>query len=65
MCMAGAGDRATLAKWILGLQQTNPILSQTPVVFRLTPGPRELQVDSDSESGEEEIPQSWHAKQEL
>nr|XP_005281403.1 evolutionarily conserved signaling intermediate in Toll pathway, mitochondrial [Chrysemys picta bellii] len=65
MCMAGAGDQATLAKWILGLQQTNPILSQTPVVFHLTPGPRELQAGSDSASGEEEIPQSWHAKQEL
>lgn len=65
MCMAGAGDQATLAKWILGLQQTNPILSQTPVVFHLTPGPREFQAASDSESGEEEIPQSWRMKQEL
>ncbi|XP_033029303.1 evolutionarily conserved signaling intermediate in Toll pathway, mitochondrial isoform X2 [Lacerta agilis] len=53
MCMAGAGDQATLAKWIVGLQKTNPVLRQTPVVFRLTPGPRELQsgtnLDDDSE----------------
>ncbi|XP_053227091.1 evolutionarily conserved signaling intermediate in Toll pathway, mitochondrial [Podarcis raffonei] len=53
MCMAGAGDQATLAKWIVGLQKTNPVLRQTPVVFRLTPGPRELQsgtnLDNDSE----------------
>lgn len=53
MCMAGAGDQATLAKWIVGLQKTNPVLRRTPVVFRLTPGPRELQsgtnLDDDSE----------------
>ncbi|XP_074835979.1 evolutionarily conserved signaling intermediate in Toll pathway, mitochondrial [Carettochelys insculpta] len=65
MCMAGAGDQATLTKWILGLQQTNPVLSQTPVVFHLTPGPRELQEASDLESGEEEIPQSCRAEREL
>ncbi|XP_067416557.1 evolutionarily conserved signaling intermediate in Toll pathway, mitochondrial [Emydura macquarii macquarii] len=65
MCMAGAGDQVTLAKWILGLQQTNPVLSQTPVVFHLTPGPQELQLAFDSESGEDEIPRSQHAKQEL
>nr|XP_006124812.2 evolutionarily conserved signaling intermediate in Toll pathway, mitochondrial [Pelodiscus sinensis] len=64
MCMAGAGDQATLAKWILGLQQNNPILSQTPVVFHLAPGPRELLAASDSEPGEEEIPQSRRAQQE-
>ncbi|KAJ7316975.1 hypothetical protein JRQ81_003137 [Phrynocephalus forsythii] len=52
MCMAGAGDQATLAKWIVGLQETNPILSQTPIVFRLTPGPQELQLNADSEDKE-------------
>ncbi|XP_069858296.1 evolutionarily conserved signaling intermediate in Toll pathway, mitochondrial [Dipodomys merriami] len=35
MCMAGAHDQATLAKWIQGLQETNPALAQIPVVFRL------------------------------
>nr|XP_056719668.1 evolutionarily conserved signaling intermediate in Toll pathway, mitochondrial [Euleptes europaea] len=54
MCMAGAGDQATLAKWIVGLQETNPVLSQTPVVFRLAPGPRELQAGPDLEENSEE-----------
>ncbi|KAL8164590.1 UNVERIFIED_CONTAM: hypothetical protein K2H54_054024 [Gekko kuhli] len=59
MCMAGAGDQATLAKWIVGLQETNPVLGQTPVVFRLTPGPRELQRSPAlEESGEEETVRS-------
>ncbi|XP_015263028.1 PREDICTED: evolutionarily conserved signaling intermediate in Toll pathway, mitochondrial [Gekko japonicus] len=59
MCMAGAGDQATLAKWIVGLQETNPVLAQTPVVFRLTPGPRELQGRPDlEENGEEETVRS-------
>ncbi|NXX41756.1 ECSIT protein, partial [Tricholaema leucomelas] len=35
LCMAGAGDRRTLGKWIAGLQRTNPVLGHTPVVFRL------------------------------
>ncbi|XP_021238645.1 evolutionarily conserved signaling intermediate in Toll pathway, mitochondrial isoform X2 [Numida meleagris] len=34
----GAGDQRTLAKWIAGLQQTNPVLGQTPVLFRLGDG---------------------------
>lgn len=38
LCMAGAGDQRTLAKWIAGLQQTNPVLGQTPVIFRLGDG---------------------------
>ncbi|XP_021238644.1 evolutionarily conserved signaling intermediate in Toll pathway, mitochondrial isoform X1 [Numida meleagris] len=38
LCMAGAGDQRTLAKWIAGLQQTNPVLGQTPVLFRLGDG---------------------------
>ncbi|XP_054859137.1 evolutionarily conserved signaling intermediate in Toll pathway, mitochondrial [Eublepharis macularius] len=54
MCMAGAGDQATLAKWIVGLQETNPVLSQMPVVFRLTPGPRELKSGTDLEENSEE-----------
>nr|XP_020647245.1 evolutionarily conserved signaling intermediate in Toll pathway, mitochondrial [Pogona vitticeps] len=52
MCMAGAGDQATLAKWIVGLEETNPILNQTLVVFRLTPGPQELQLNTDSDDEE-------------
>ncbi|XP_064355435.1 evolutionarily conserved signaling intermediate in Toll pathway, mitochondrial [Dromaius novaehollandiae] len=35
LCMAGAGDRATLARWLAGLQLRNPVLARTPVVFRL------------------------------
>ncbi|NXP75575.1 ECSIT protein, partial [Ramphastos sulfuratus] len=35
LCMAGAGDRRTLSRWIAGLQETNPVLGHTPVVFRL------------------------------
>ncbi|KAM6307860.1 evolutionarily conserved signaling intermediate in Toll pathway, mitochondrial [Podargus strigoides] len=38
LCMAGAGDRRTLGKWIAGLQEANPILGRTPVVFRLGDG---------------------------
>jgi signaling intermediate in Toll pathway protein len=33
--MAGAHDQPTLAKWIQGLQETNPALAQIPVIFRL------------------------------
>ncbi|KAK2510947.1 hypothetical protein Q9233_017310 [Columba guinea] len=38
LCVAGAGDRHTLGRWVTGLQQTNPVLGQTPVVFRLGGG---------------------------
>ncbi|XP_053907821.1 evolutionarily conserved signaling intermediate in Toll pathway, mitochondrial [Cuculus canorus] len=38
LCMAGAGDRRTLGKWIAGLQVTNPVLGCTPVLFRLADG---------------------------
>ncbi|XP_062367831.1 evolutionarily conserved signaling intermediate in Toll pathway, mitochondrial [Cinclus cinclus] len=38
LCMAGAGDRHTLGRWISGLQEENPVLGCTPVVFRLTDG---------------------------
>ncbi|XP_059689004.1 evolutionarily conserved signaling intermediate in Toll pathway, mitochondrial [Gavia stellata] len=38
LCMAGAGDRHTLGKWIAGLQEANPVLGRTPVVFRLGEG---------------------------
>uniref|UniRef100_A0A8D2DY16 ECSIT C-terminal domain-containing protein n=1 Tax=Sciurus vulgaris TaxID=55149 RepID=A0A8D2DY16_SCIVU len=34
MCIAGAHDQVTLAKWIQGLQETNPALAQIPVIFR-------------------------------
>ncbi|XP_006875207.1 PREDICTED: evolutionarily conserved signaling intermediate in Toll pathway, mitochondrial isoform X4 [Chrysochloris asiatica] len=42
MCMAGAHDQATLAKWIQGLQETNPALAQIPVIFRLAGSTGEL-----------------------
>ncbi|NWX59082.1 ECSIT protein, partial [Promerops cafer] len=38
LCMAGAGDRRTLGRWISGLQEQNPVLGRTPVVFRLADG---------------------------
>lgn len=44
MCMAGAHDQATLAKWIQGLQITNPALAHIPVVFRLGAVGGELQL---------------------
>ncbi|XP_069352027.1 evolutionarily conserved signaling intermediate in Toll pathway, mitochondrial isoform X2 [Eulemur rufifrons] len=46
MCMAGAHDQATLAKWIQGLQETNPALAQIPVVFRLAGSTGELLTSS-------------------
>ncbi|XP_051901957.1 evolutionarily conserved signaling intermediate in Toll pathway, mitochondrial [Pristis pectinata] len=36
LCQAGSGDAASLSRWIDGLQETNPSLSHTPVVFRTT-----------------------------
>lgn len=44
--MAGAHDQATLAKWIQGLQETNPALAQIPVVFRLAASTGELLASS-------------------
>ncbi|NWS50958.1 ECSIT protein, partial [Probosciger aterrimus] len=38
LCMAGAGDRRTLGKWLSGLQEENPVLGKTPVIFRLNEG---------------------------
>lgn len=49
MCMAGAHDQATLAKWIQGLQETNPALAQIPVVFRLAASTGELLSSSEIE----------------
>ncbi|KAF6093461.1 ECSIT signaling integrator [Phyllostomus discolor] len=46
ICMAGAHDQATLAKWIQGLQETNPALAKIPVVFRLAASTGELQASS-------------------
>nr|XP_044999820.1 evolutionarily conserved signaling intermediate in Toll pathway, mitochondrial isoform X2 [Jaculus jaculus] len=42
MCMASAHDQTTLAKWIQGLQETNPALAQIPVIFRLAKSTGEL-----------------------
>ncbi|XP_039106968.1 evolutionarily conserved signaling intermediate in Toll pathway, mitochondrial isoform X2 [Hyaena hyaena] len=53
ICMAGAHDQATLAKWIQGLQETNPALAQIPVVFCLAGSTGELLATS---SGLEEPP---------
>ncbi|MBN3321094.1 ECSIT protein, partial [Atractosteus spatula] len=65
MCMTGLGDQATLAKWITGLQETNPILGRIPIVFRLESGPREIQSTSEPEptAEEEEHLQSQEMKQ--
>lgn len=46
ICMAGNHDQATLAKWIQGLQETNPALAQIPVIFRLTASNGELLASS-------------------
>ncbi|XP_040270945.1 evolutionarily conserved signaling intermediate in Toll pathway, mitochondrial [Bufo bufo] len=50
MCMAGSVDERTLGKWIQGLQETNPILAQLPVLFRLTPGPQDLSLPAQEEA---------------
>lgn len=49
ICVAGAHDQATLAKWIQGLQETNPALARIPVVFRLSGSSGELLASSDLE----------------
>ncbi|XP_017353204.1 evolutionarily conserved signaling intermediate in Toll pathway, mitochondrial isoform X2 [Cebus imitator] len=46
MCIAGAHDQATLARWIQYLQETNPALAQIPVVFRLAGPTGELQTSA-------------------
>ncbi|NXG56895.1 ECSIT protein, partial [Hemiprocne comata] len=38
LCMVGSGDRRTLGHWIAGLQEENPVLGRTPVIFRLQDG---------------------------
>ncbi|XP_066449742.1 evolutionarily conserved signaling intermediate in Toll pathway, mitochondrial isoform X2 [Eleutherodactylus coqui] len=56
MCMTGSGDEKTLGKWIQCLQETNPVLGQLPVLFRLTSGPQEVSppVQEESESPKED-----------
>ncbi|KAM5238037.1 evolutionarily conserved signaling intermediate in Toll pathway, mitochondrial [Ctenodactylus gundi] len=49
MCVAGAHDQVTLAKWIQGLQETNPALAQIPVLFRLAGSTREVLTSRPSE----------------
>uniref|UniRef100_A0A8C3X421 Evolutionarily conserved signaling intermediate in Toll pathway, mitochondrial n=1 Tax=Catagonus wagneri TaxID=51154 RepID=A0A8C3X421_9CETA len=51
ICMAGAHDQATLAKWIHGLQETNPALARIPVVFRLAGSSGELLASSSGLEG--------------
>uniref|UniRef100_U3BVG6 Evolutionarily conserved signaling intermediate in Toll pathway, mitochondrial n=1 Tax=Callithrix jacchus TaxID=9483 RepID=U3BVG6_CALJA len=46
MCIAGAHDQATLARWIQYLQETTPALAQIPVVFRLAGPAGELQTSA-------------------
>lgn len=60
MCMAGQGDQATLAQWISGLQENNPVLGQVPTVFHLDSGFRELQKVEDirHESGQNQHPEA-------
>ncbi|XP_072458374.1 evolutionarily conserved signaling intermediate in Toll pathway, mitochondrial isoform X4 [Notamacropus eugenii] len=62
MCMAGAHDQATLAKWIQGLQITNPALAHIPVVFRLGAVGGELQLTEHQElQGQPNQEQEEHA----
>ncbi|XP_072544026.1 evolutionarily conserved signaling intermediate in Toll pathway, mitochondrial [Salminus brasiliensis] len=58
MCMVGQNDQATLARWISGLQETNPILGRIPTVFRLESGPREIQAAADLQHSSEQNTQS-------
>ncbi|XP_004632870.1 evolutionarily conserved signaling intermediate in Toll pathway, mitochondrial [Octodon degus] len=60
ICVAGAHDQETLAKWIQGLQETNPALARIPVVFRLAGSTGELL----AASGLEDSHQSQHEGQE-
>lgn len=46
ICIAGAHDQETLAKWIQGLQEANPALARIPVVFRLAGSSGELRTAS-------------------
>lgn len=68
MCMASRGDQTTLAKWIAGLQQTNPMLGRAPTLFRLESAPWEIQRAGETEPGaepglEEEAPHRQAMKQ--
>ncbi|KAM3926380.1 evolutionarily conserved signaling intermediate in Toll pathway, mitochondrial isoform 1-T2 [Leptodactylus fuscus] len=60
MCMAGSGDERTLGRWIHCLQESNPILGQLPVLFRLTSGPQELTLPTQDET---ESPKEGEARQ--
>ncbi|XP_005994181.1 evolutionarily conserved signaling intermediate in Toll pathway, mitochondrial [Latimeria chalumnae] len=64
LCMTDSGDQITLGKWISGLQQTNPVLGCTPVVFRLDSGPQEIQTPTEAEAtDDEDIIQNQKMKQ--
>lgn len=58
MCMTGQSDQATLAQWIGGLQENNPVLGKVPTVFRLDSGFREMQKVEDirHDSGQNQHP---------
>ncbi|XP_058024500.1 evolutionarily conserved signaling intermediate in Toll pathway, mitochondrial isoform X1 [Ahaetulla prasina] len=64
MCMVGAENKATLAKWIVGLQKTNPILHDITVIFRLMHSPQELQCNEETE-GDNARTQAKFFKQEV
>ncbi|XP_075438055.1 evolutionarily conserved signaling intermediate in Toll pathway, mitochondrial [Ascaphus truei] len=66
MCMTGSGDERTLGMWIRGLQVASPVLTRTPVLFRLSSGPRELGPAAERErepQGEEEEPEKRRMEQ--
>ncbi|CAI9591392.1 unnamed protein product [Staurois parvus] len=50
--MCAAGDEKLLVKWIQGLQETNPILGEVPVLFRLSSGPLELGLPEQTDSSQ-------------
>ncbi|XP_063787307.1 evolutionarily conserved signaling intermediate in Toll pathway, mitochondrial isoform X2 [Pseudophryne corroboree] len=69
MCMTGSGNEKSLLKWIQGLEETNPILAQLPVLFRLTSGLQEVstvtkQEDKSQQKEEEESGQPEHRQME-
>uniref|UniRef100_A0A8C4PWI7 Evolutionarily conserved signaling intermediate in Toll pathway, mitochondrial n=1 Tax=Eptatretus burgeri TaxID=7764 RepID=A0A8C4PWI7_EPTBU len=54
MCVAGDADQATLARWITGLQEDNPVLTQMPIIFRMTEHDFLESEQSDGEMGQEQ-----------
>ncbi|XP_061619100.1 evolutionarily conserved signaling intermediate in Toll pathway, mitochondrial isoform X1 [Phyllopteryx taeniolatus] len=57
MCMTSQGDRATLNRWISGLQESNPVLGHIPTLFRLQAGASELRAETRRDESPAEEPE--------